>query len=83
MIVQINEAFAPQTIACQKALDLNPDILNVNGGAIAVGHPLAASGSRITSHIVHYLRYVYVVVEEFLYESTIQFIWCKYCRSCF
>lgn len=55
-MVEINEAFASQTIACQRALDLNPDILNVNGGAIAVGHPLAASGARITTHIVHYLR---------------------------
>jgi len=55
-IVEINEAFAAQTLACQKELDLNPDILNVNGGAIALGHPLAASGSRITAHLVHELR---------------------------
>lgn len=56
LLAQINEAFAPQTIACQRALDINPDLLNMSGGAIAIGHPLAASGSRITSHIVHYLR---------------------------
>ena len=54
--VEINEAFAAQTIACQKELDLNPDILNVNGGAIALGHPLGASGARITAHLVHELR---------------------------
>ncbi len=54
-IVEINEAFAAQTIACQRELDLNPDVLNVNGGAIALGHPLAASGSRITAHLVHEL----------------------------
>ncbi len=54
-IVEINEAFAAQTLACQKALDLNPEILNVNGGAIALGHPLGASGSRITAHLVHEL----------------------------
>ena len=52
-LVEINEAFAAQTLACQKELDLNPDILNVNGGAIALGHPLGASGSRITAHLVH------------------------------
>jgi len=55
-IVEINEAFAPQTIACQKELDLDPATLNVNGGAIALGHPLAASGSRITAHLVHELK---------------------------
>lgn len=55
-LVEINEAFAPQTIACQRELELDPAILNVNGGAIALGHPLAASGSRITAHLVHELR---------------------------
>jgi len=55
-LVEINEAFAPQTIACQRELDLNPDTLNVNGGAIALGHPLGASGSRITAHLTHELR---------------------------
>lgn len=55
-MVEINEAFAPQTIACQRALDLDPAILNMNGGAIALGHPLGASGSRITAHVVHEIR---------------------------
>nr|QBH73978.1 mitochondrial 3-ketoacyl-coa thiolase [Thermobia domestica] len=55
-LVEINEAFGAQTLACQKELKINMDILNVNGGAIAVGHPLAASGSRITAHLVHELR---------------------------
>lgn len=54
-MVEINEAFAAQTIACQRELDLNPDVLNMNGGAIALGHPLGASGSRITAHLVHEL----------------------------
>jgi acetyl-CoA acyltransferase 2 len=53
--VEINEAFAAQTIACQRELDLDPEVLNVNGGAIALGHPLGASGSRITAHLVHEL----------------------------
>ena len=54
-VVEINEAFAAQTIACQRELGLNPDVLNVNGGAIALGHPLGASGSRITAQLVHEL----------------------------
>jgi acetyl-CoA acyltransferase 2 len=56
LFVQINEAFAPQTLACQRELDIDPAILNVNGGAIALGHPLAASGARITAHLVHEMR---------------------------
>lgn len=54
-LVEVNEAFAPQVLACKKALDIDGDKLNVNGGAIAVGHPLAASGARITAHLVHEL----------------------------
>jgi len=55
-LVEINEAFAPQTLACQKALDIDQELLNVNGGAIALGHPLGASGARITTHLTHELR---------------------------
>ncbi|XP_014243498.1 3-ketoacyl-CoA thiolase, mitochondrial [Cimex lectularius] len=55
-LVEINEAFGAQTLACAKELDLDMNKLNVNGGAIALGHPLAASGSRITAHLVHELR---------------------------
>jgi acetyl-CoA acyltransferase 2 len=54
--LQINEAFGAQTLACQKELKLDPERLNVNGGAIALGHPLGASGARITTHLVHELR---------------------------
>lgn len=56
---QVNEAFAPQYLAVAKALGLDPEKSNVNGGAIAIGHPLGASGTRITAHLVHELRYVY------------------------
>jgi len=55
-LIEINEAFSAQTLACAKELKLDMSKLNVNGGAIAVGHPLAASGSRITSHLVHELK---------------------------
>ena len=54
--LQINEAFGAQTLACQKELKLDLEKLNVNGGAIALGHPVGASGARITSHLVHELR---------------------------
>lgn len=54
--LQINEAFAPQALACAKDLKLDMNKLNVNGGAIALGHPLAASGARITAHLTHELR---------------------------
>ena len=55
-LVELNEAFAAQAIACMRDLDLNPDIVNVNGGSIAIGHPLGASGARITSTLLHELK---------------------------
>jgi acetyl-CoA acyltransferase 2 len=55
-IVEVNEAFSPQYIAVERELGLDRDKTNVNGGAIAVGHPLAASGARITAHVIHELR---------------------------
>ena len=55
-LVEVNEAFAPQYMAVEKELGLDPDRTNVNGGAIALTHPLAASGSRITVHLLHELR---------------------------
>ncbi|XP_010959686.1 3-ketoacyl-CoA thiolase, mitochondrial [Camelus dromedarius] len=55
-LVEVNEAFAPQYLAVEKSLDLDPSKTNVNGGAIALGHPLGGSGARITTHLVHELR---------------------------
>ena len=55
-LVEVNEAFAPQYIAVEKELGLDRSITNVNGGAIALGHPLAASGARITATLIHELR---------------------------
>lgn len=54
-LVEINEAFAPQYLSCEKELELDRAKVNVNGGAIALGHPLAASGARIMGHLVHEL----------------------------
>lgn len=55
-LVELNEAFAAQSIARIRELDLDPRIVNVNGGAIALGHPLGASGARILTTLVHELR---------------------------
>jgi 3-oxoadipyl-CoA thiolase len=55
-LAELNEAFAAQAVACVTQLGLNPDIVNVNGGAIALGHPLGASGARILTTLVHELR---------------------------
>ena len=55
-LVEINEAFASQSLASIRELDLDPGIVNVNGGAIAIGHPLGASGARILTTLVHELR---------------------------
>jgi acetyl-CoA acetyltransferase family protein len=55
-LVEVNEAFAPQYKSVEKELGLDPDRTNVNGGAIAITHPLAASGARITIHLIHELR---------------------------
>jgi acetyl-CoA acyltransferase 2 len=55
-LVEVNEAFAPQYMAVEKELGLDPGRTNVNGGAIAITHPLAASGARITIHLLHELR---------------------------
>ena len=55
-VVEINEAFASQSIASLRLLDLDPEKVNVNGGAIAIGHPLGASGARILVTLVHELR---------------------------
>ncbi len=55
-LVEVNEAFAPQYKSVEKELGLDPERTNVNGGAIAITHPLAASGARITIHLLHELR---------------------------
>ena len=55
-LFDINEAFAPQFLSCQKALKLPNEKTNVNGGAIALGHPLGASGTRITANLVYELK---------------------------
>jgi acetyl-CoA acyltransferase 2 len=55
-LVEVNEAFAPQVMAVEKELGLSRDTLNVDGGAIAVGHPLGASGARITAHLLYALK---------------------------
>jgi acetyl-CoA acetyltransferase family protein len=55
-LFEVNEAFAPQYLAVEQELGLPRDLTNVNGGAIAVGHPLGASGARVTMHAIYELR---------------------------
>lgn len=52
-LVELNEAFASQTLYCQRELGINDNIFNVNGGAIAIGHPLGASGARLPVTLIH------------------------------
>jgi acetyl-CoA acyltransferase len=51
-LIELNEAFASQSLAIVKDLGLNPEIVNVNGGAIALGHPLGATGSKLTATLL-------------------------------
>jgi len=55
-LIEVNEAFAAQTCAVERELSIPREKLNVHGGAIALSHPLAASGARITAHLLHALR---------------------------
>jgi acetyl-CoA C-acetyltransferase len=55
-LIELNEAFASQSLACINDLELNPEIVNVNGGAIAIGHPLGCSGVRISTTLIHEMQ---------------------------
>ena len=55
-LIELNEAFASQSIGVMRKLNLNPDITNVNGGAIALGHPLGCSGARILTTLIHEMK---------------------------
>ena len=55
-LVELNEAFASQSIACIRELGLDPETVNVNGGAIAIGHPLGCSGARISATLLHEMQ---------------------------
>lgn len=52
-LVELNEAFAAQSVACVRELGIDPEVVNVSGGAVAVGHPLGSSGARILTTLVH------------------------------
>ncbi|ERM83475.1 acetyl-CoA acetyltransferase [Rhodonellum psychrophilum GCM71 = DSM 17998] len=55
-LIELNEAFAAQSLAVIKSLDLNPDIINVNGGAVAMGHPLGCTGAKLSVQLFNELR---------------------------
>jgi acetyl-CoA C-acetyltransferase/3-oxo-5,6-didehydrosuberyl-CoA/3-oxoadipyl-CoA thiolase len=52
-LVELNEAFAAQSLACIRELEVDPARVNVNGGAIALGHPLGCTGARLTTTLLH------------------------------
>ncbi|MCL4168078.1 UNVERIFIED_CONTAM: hypothetical protein GTU68_016545, partial [Idotea baltica] len=55
-LIEINEAFAAQVLACQKDLEFDMDKLNVNGGSIALGHPIGCTGARIVVTLLHEMK---------------------------
>ena len=55
-LIELNEAFASQSLAVMRELELNPEIVNVNGGAIALGHPLGCTGAKLTVQIIHEMK---------------------------
>lgn len=55
-LIELNEAFAAQSVAVMRELDLNPDITNVNGGAIALGHPLGCTGAKLTTQLIYEMK---------------------------
>jgi acetyl-CoA acyltransferase len=55
-LVELNEAFAAQVLACLRDLPIDPERLNVNGGAIALGHPLGCTGAKLTATLVYEMR---------------------------
>ena len=55
-LVELNEAFAAQVLACLAELPIDPDKLNVNGGAIALGHPLGCTGAKLTTSLLYEMR---------------------------
>jgi acetyl-CoA acyltransferase len=55
-LIELNEAFASQSVAVMNELNLNPDIVNVNGGAIALGHPLGCSGAKLSVQLINEMR---------------------------
>lgn len=55
-LIELNEAFAAQAVACINTLGINPEIVNVNGGAIALGHPLGCTGAKLTTTLLHEMK---------------------------
>src|SRR5690606_32059829 len=55
-LIELNEAFASQTLAVIRELDLDPSLVNINGGAIALGHPLGCTGCKLTIQLMHDLK---------------------------
>jgi acetyl-CoA acyltransferase len=59
-LIELNEAFAAQSLAVIRQLNLNEEIVNVNGGAIALGHPLGCSGAKLTATLLHEMQHRHI-----------------------
>jgi acetyl-CoA acyltransferase len=55
-LIELNEAFASQSLAVMRTLEMNPEIVNVNGGAIALGHPLGCTGAKLTTQLIYEMK---------------------------
>jgi acetyl-CoA acyltransferase len=55
-LIELNEAFASQSVAVMRELEFDPELVNVNGGAIALGHPLGCTGAKLTAQLVHEMK---------------------------
>ena len=77
-LVEANEAFAAQAISVNKELGFNPDKVNVNGGAIALGHPIGASGARVLVTLLHEMK----KRKSKRFSNTLYRWWYGYCNVC-
>ena len=55
-LIELNEAFASQSVAVMRELEFDPDLLNENGGAIALGHPLGCTGAKLTTQLIYEMK---------------------------
>ena len=78
-LVELNEAFASQSLECIRQLELDPSKVNVNGGAIAFGHPLGASGARILTTLIHEMKKQRCTIRL---GNDVYWCWSRDCRDC-
>jgi acetyl-CoA acyltransferase len=75
-LIELNEAFASQSLAVVRELGLNPDIVNVNGGAIALGHPLGCTGAKLSVQLFDEMRLEKIQIRNCKYVC---WNWTRFC----